>query len=90
MCRHIDVQADWRRSKTYGRALNAIDKAPTRDHLYGDSDTPPQLVDFYDDIRHEINATASDSIHRVGKIYAIPEEKTYCSAKTSHSVKKER
>ena len=25
MWRHIDVQADWRRSWTYGRAPNAID-----------------------------------------------------------------
>ena len=25
MRRHIDVQADWRRSMTYGRAPNAID-----------------------------------------------------------------
>ena len=25
MWRHIDVQADWRRSMTYGRAPNAID-----------------------------------------------------------------
>ena len=42
MWRHIDVQADWRSSCTYGRAPNAV--APTRDHpfLYGDSDTQPQ------------------------------------------------
>ena len=44
MWRHIDVQADWRRSWTYGRAPNAIDisvgffnvpvLAPTRDHPF--------------------------------------------------------
>ena len=27
MWRHIDVQADWRRSMTYGRAPNAIDNS---------------------------------------------------------------
>ena len=57
MWRHIDVQTDW--SFTYGRAPNAIDisqgsltcpsytdTGPT--FLNGDSDTPPQLVAFYD------------------------------------------
>ena len=45
MWRHIDVQADWRRSWTYGRAPNAIYRhfvgffnvpvlAPTRDHPF--------------------------------------------------------
>ena len=58
MWRHIDVQADWRRSWTYGRAPNAIDisqgslTCPITDtgppFLYGDSDTPPPLVAFYD------------------------------------------
>ena len=58
ICDGTDVQADWR-SCTYGRALNAIDisqgsltcpsyteTGPT--FLYGDSDTPPHLVAFYD------------------------------------------
>ena len=59
MWRHIDVQADWRRSCTYGRAPNAIDisqgslTCPSYTDtgppfLYGDSDTPPHLVAFYD------------------------------------------
>ena len=59
MWRHIDVQADWRRSWTYGRAPNAIDisqgslTCPSNTDtgppfLYGDSDTPPHLVAFYD------------------------------------------
>ena len=57
MQRHIDVQADWR-SWTYGRAPNAMDISqgsharPSTDtgptFLYGDSDTPPHLVTFYD------------------------------------------
>ena len=43
MWRHIDVQAEWRRSWTYGRAPNAIDivgffnvpvQAPTRDQPF--------------------------------------------------------
>ena len=51
-CDGTDVQADWRRSCTYGRAPNAIDisqgsltwpsftvTGPT--FLYGDSDIPP-------------------------------------------------
>ena len=59
MWRHTGVHADWRRSCTYGRASNAIDishgsltcpsytdKRPP--FLYGDSDTPPHLVAFYD------------------------------------------
>ena len=52
-----DVQADWRRSFTYGRAPNAIDisqgslTCPSYTDtgppfLYGDSDTPPHLVAF--------------------------------------------
>ena len=52
-----DVQADW--SCTYGRATNAIDishgslRCPSYSDtgppfLYGDSDTPPELVAFYD------------------------------------------
>ena len=58
MWRHIDVQADWR-SCTYVWSPNAIDilqgsltcrsytdKGPT--FLFGDSDTPPNLVAFYD------------------------------------------
>ena len=58
ICDGTDVQADWR-SCTYGRATNAIyisqgsltcpsytDTGPT--FLYGDSDTPPHLVAFYD------------------------------------------
>ena len=59
LCDGTDVQADWRISCTYGRAPNAIDisqgsltypsytdTGPT--FLYGDFDTPPQLVAFYD------------------------------------------
>ena len=58
ICDGTDVQADWRRSCTYGRTPNAIDVSqgsltcpsytdtgPT--FLYGDSDTPPKLVAFY-------------------------------------------
>ena len=47
MWQHLDVQADWGRSLTYGRALNAIDfnvpvQAPTRGQpLYGYSEKPP-------------------------------------------------
>ena len=52
ICDGTDVQADWRRSCTYGRAPNAIDisqgslKCPSYTDtgppfLYGDSDTPP-------------------------------------------------
>ena len=59
ICDGTDVQADWRRSCTYGRAPNAIDisqgslTCPSYTDtgppfLYGDSDTPPQLVPFYD------------------------------------------
>ena len=59
MWRHIDVQADWRRSCTYGRAPNAIDisqgslTCPSYTDtgppvLYGDSDTPPHFIAFYD------------------------------------------
>ena len=59
ICDGTDVQADWRRSCTYGRAPNAIDishdslTCPTYTDtgppfLYGDSDTPPHLVAFYD------------------------------------------
>ena len=59
-CDGKDVQADWKRSCTYGRAPNAIDisqgslsarPTPTQDHpflLYSDSDTPPHLVAFFD------------------------------------------
>ena len=54
-----DVQADLRRSCTCGRAPNAIDisqgslTCPSYTDTgppfsYGDSDTPPQLVAFYD------------------------------------------
>ena len=54
-----DVQADWRRSWTYGRAPNAIDISQDSltcpsytdtgpPFLYSDSDTPPHLVAFYD------------------------------------------
>ena len=54
-----DVQAAWRRSCTYGRAPNAIDisqgslTCPSYTDtgppfLHGDSDTPPNLVAFYD------------------------------------------
>ena len=59
ICDGTDMQADWRRSCTYGRAPIAIeisqgsltypsltDTGPT--FLYGDSDTPPHLVTFYD------------------------------------------
>ena len=56
MWRYIDVQADWRRSWTYGRAPNAIDishmpvKAPTRDQPFCTAIPTyrPQLVAFYD------------------------------------------
>ena len=59
MWRHIDVQADWRRSCTYGRAPNAIDISQDSltclsytdtgpPVLYGDSDTPPHFIAFYD------------------------------------------
>ena len=59
ICDGTDVQADWRRSCTYGRAPNAIDisqgslTCPSYNDtgppfLYGDSDTPPHLVAFYD------------------------------------------
>ena len=58
ICDSTDVQADWRRSCTYGRAHNAIDisqgflTCPSYTDtgppfLYGDSDTSPQLVTFY-------------------------------------------
>ena len=54
-----DVQAAWRRSCTYGRAPNAIDISQGSltypsytdtgpPFLYGDSNTPPNLVAFYD------------------------------------------
>ena len=57
ICDGTDVQADW--SCTYGRAPNAIDishgslTCPSYtdtgpSFLYGDSDTPPHLVAFYD------------------------------------------
>ena len=57
-CDGTDVQADWR-SCTYGRAPNAIDISQGSltclsytdtglPFLYGDSDTPPHLVAFYD------------------------------------------
>ena len=59
ICDGTDVQADWKRRCTYGRASNAIDisqgsltcpsytdKGPPS--LYGDSDTPPNFVAFYD------------------------------------------
>ena len=57
--RHMIVQADWRRSCTFGRAPNAIDiskgslTCPSYTDtgppfLYGDSDTPLHLVAFYD------------------------------------------
>ena len=59
ICDGTDVQADWRRSCTYGRALNAMDISPSSltcpsytdtgpPFLYGDSDTPPHLVALYD------------------------------------------
>ena len=59
ICDGTNVQADWRRSFTYGRAPNAIDisqgslTCPSYTDtgppfLYGDSDTPSQLVAFYD------------------------------------------
>ena len=60
MWRHIDVQADWRRSSTYGLAPNAIDisyvgffNEPVQAQaqatlLYGFSEKPPHLVAFYD------------------------------------------
>ena len=58
ICGDTDVQADWR-SCTYGRAPNAIDISQGSlvcqsntdtgpPFLYGDSDTPPHLVAFYD------------------------------------------
>ena len=59
ICDNTDVQADWRRRCTCGRAPNGIyisqgsltcpsytDTVPP--FLYGDSDTPPHLVAFYD------------------------------------------
>ena len=60
MWRHIDVQADWRRSwdlrsgsqrhRHFVGFFNVPVLAPTRGptFLYGDSDTPPHLVAFYD------------------------------------------
>ena len=59
ICDGTDVQADWRRSCTYGRAPNVIDISQGSltclsytgtgpPFLYGDSDTPPHLVAFYD------------------------------------------
>ena len=59
ICDGTDVQADWRRSCTYGRAPNAIDisqgslTCPSYTDtgppfLYGDSDNPSHLVAFYD------------------------------------------
>ena len=59
ICDGTDVQADWRRRCTYGRAPYAIDisQGPLTcpsytdtgpPFLYGDSDTPPHLVAFYD------------------------------------------
>ena len=61
ICDGTDVQANWRRSCTYGRSPNAIDISqgsltyPSHTDtgppfLYGDSDTPPHLVSFYDTI----------------------------------------
>ena len=58
ICDSTDVQADWRKSCTYGRAPNAIDisqgslRCPSytdtgQPFLYGDSDKPPQIVAFY-------------------------------------------
>ena len=59
ICDGTDVQADGRRSCTYSRAPNAIDisqgslTCPSYtdtgpSFLYGDSDTPPYSVAFYD------------------------------------------
>ena len=56
LCDGTDVQADWRRSCTYGRAPNAIDisQGSLACPSYTDtgkpflSDTPPHLVAFYD------------------------------------------
>ena len=59
ICDGTDVQAAWRRSFTYGLAPNAIDisqgslTCPSYTDtgppfLYGDSDTPPHLIAFYD------------------------------------------
>ena len=61
ICDGIDVQADWRRSCTYGRAPNAIDisqgslTCPSYTDtgppsLYGDSDTPPKLIRLLDTV----------------------------------------
>ena len=55
ICDGTDVQADWRRSCTYGRAPNAIGISQGSltclsytdtglPFLYGDSDTPPHIV----------------------------------------------
>ena len=68
ICDGTDVQADWRRSCTYGRATNAIDislgslTCPSYTDtgppfLYGYSDTPSHLVAFYDTL--EIRSTYS-------------------------------
>ena len=57
ICYGTDVQADWRKSCTYGRATNAIDisqgslTCPSYTDtgppfLYDDYDTPPHLVAF--------------------------------------------
>ena len=59
ICDGTDVQADWRRNCIYGRAPNAIDISygsltcmsytdTGPPFLYGDSDTTPHLVAFYD------------------------------------------
>ena len=59
ICDGTDVQANWRKSCTYGRAPNAIDISQGSStcpsytdtgpsFLYGDSDTPPHLVAFYE------------------------------------------
>ena len=59
ICDGTDVHAEWRRGCTYGRASDAIDisygplTCPSYTDtgppfLYGDSDTPPHLVAFYD------------------------------------------
>ena len=59
ICDGTDVQAKWRSCCTYGRAPTAIDisqgslTCPSytdmgQPFLYGESDTPPHLVAFYD------------------------------------------
>ena len=78
ICDGTDVQADWRRSCTYGRAPNAIDisqgslTCPSYTDTgppfsYNDSDTLPHLVAFYNKLG--IRRTSSRGIFTCTGLY---------------------